>query len=144
MQSVQLEVNLHNREANRLNHEHTESMREWNKLKSQLRKIKKELGKAWQDINSLQEDEIHTSNFDTDISEFEQLVNEEQTTVDKLKDHEVTLVEKNETARTWNRGAEGKTLRNKGKEWKGATGYEDGGGRPCKLHPAPVAAPGQA
>ncbi|CAJ1965880.1 unnamed protein product [Cylindrotheca closterium] len=93
MQAVQHEVNQHRREDNRLNHEHTESMKEWNKGKGQLRKVEKELDKARRDIESLQEDEIQASNFDTDTSEHEQLVTDEQATVDALKDNEVALID---------------------------------------------------
>lgn len=94
MQAIQHEVDQHRREENRLNHEHTQSQKEWNKGKGQLRKIENQLDKARQDIESLKENEIQASNFDTDTSEHEQLVNDEQAAVDAQKGHEVALIDK--------------------------------------------------
>jgi DNA repair exonuclease SbcCD ATPase subunit len=90
---VQLEVDDRRRENNKLNHEHTESMRNWNKGKAQLRKVDKELDKVRRQIESLKEEEIEASNFDTDTSEYEQLVHDEQATIDELTGHEVTMVD---------------------------------------------------
>lgn len=91
---VQLEVDDRRREDNRLNHEHTESMRNWNKGKTQLRKVEKELDQARRQIESLKEEEIVASNFHTDTSEYEQLVHDEQATIDELTGHEVTMVDR--------------------------------------------------
>jgi len=94
IETFQCEVDQLRREENRLNHEHTESMKEWNKGKNQLRKVEKDLDRARRDIEVLQEDEIQASNFDTDTSEHELLVNDEQSTVDELKRHETELNDK--------------------------------------------------
>lgn len=94
IESVEREMSQLRQEENRLNHEHNESMKEWNKGKAHLRKVEKELDKARRDIESLQEDEIQASNFDTDTSEHELLVNDEQASLDQLKAHEVELIDK--------------------------------------------------
>jgi peptidoglycan hydrolase CwlO-like protein len=92
-QAVKEDMDNLSREESRLEHEHTESMRVWNKKKKQMRKNEEELDKIQRKIDALKEEEVSAANFDTDTSEYEQVVAEEEQALEKLKDQESTLAE---------------------------------------------------
>lgn len=89
--SVEEEMESLRREESKLEHQHTESMKVWNKKRSQLRKNDKELEKIQREMDSLKEEEFSAANFDTDTSEYEQAVDEEEKGVEELKEQERTI-----------------------------------------------------
>eukprot|EP00980_Cylindrotheca_fusiformis_P021406 scaffold8259_cov143-Cylindrotheca_fusiformis.AAC.24 len=92
VQSLKEDMENLRREESKLEHQHTESMKLWNKKKIQLRKNDQELDTIQRDIDALKEEEVSASNFDTDTSEFEQAVGEEEQALEALKEQESMLV----------------------------------------------------
>jgi chromosome segregation ATPase len=87
------ELAQHSREESRFEHEHHQHQKEWNVKKRESQNNNKEIEKLISLRDKIKEDQVSAENFDTDTSEYEQVVTEAQQGVDKVKENERSLTE---------------------------------------------------
>jgi chromosome segregation ATPase len=84
---VQSELRVLNQEHNRLEHQHTDRQRAWNKAKKHLTTLGTDLNKAAEKIDSIKAEEDTAENFDTDTSDLEEDITKAQTDLDDIQEH---------------------------------------------------------
>jgi chromosome segregation ATPase len=90
-QVLKEEMDALGREENRLEHEHTKQQKVWNVKKKELRKNQVVIDGYLATIEAIKEEEVTAANFDTDTSEYERAIQEEQQFVESLKEQESSI-----------------------------------------------------
>lgn len=74
-------------EHGRLEHEHREFQKAWNKAKNQLNSLTSKINATADTISAIKEEEGMADNFDTDTSEFEEEITKAQTSLDGIQEN---------------------------------------------------------
>ena len=93
-QAAKEDLKARREEENKLLHEHTKKQKLWNEKKRALRKNEKDIDKFLAQIDDIRAEERSNADFDTDTSEYEAIVAEEQRALEERKAEESSIEDK--------------------------------------------------
>ncbi len=90
-ETVGHELTILKRESSKLEHEHREKQKTWNKAKKEVLALQVSINKIVEDIDFIKSEQDTAENFDTDTTDLEQDVENAQQDLDTIKVRESTL-----------------------------------------------------